>query len=344
VKRWTNLALFVLLGVAFITGWVAFFYATAPSRASLIVHAASGYAIVALTPWKSVIASHGIKRRRAGWWASLALTILVLISVLAGILHSSGLLIAVGIISAMEVHVGAALVAIPFVIWHVIARRVPVRAVDLSRRSLLRAGTLLAGAGLAYGAGELAVRALSLPGARRRFTGSYETGSLDASLLPATQWMFDAVPQIDPARWRLIIRTANAVREWSYDELLAFDDRERATLDCTGGFYSTQDWSGVWLSRLLALFPPPLAGEGRVGAPASIHVRSHTGYDRRFSIEAAGRLLIATRLGGQPLDAGHGFPVRLVAPDRRGYWWVKWLTGITVDELPAWWQLPFPMQ
>jgi DMSO/TMAO reductase YedYZ molybdopterin-dependent catalytic subunit len=54
--------------------------------------------------------------------------------------------------------------------------------------------------------------------------------------------------------------------------------------------------------------------------------------------------LIATKLGGLPLDAGHGFPVRLVAPDRRGYWWVKWVTAITVDELPSWWQLPFPLQ
>jgi hypothetical protein len=353
MKRWTNLALFVLLGLAFVTGWVAFFYSTAPSRASLIVHAVSGYAIIALTPWKSVIASHGVRRRRPGWWASLVLTVLILVSVLAGILHSTGLLIAVGAISAMEVHVGAALVAIPFVIWHVIARRLPVRAVDLSRRSLLRAGALLAGSGLAYGAGELAVRALTLPGAKRRFTGSYETGSLDPLLLPATQWMFDAVPQIDPAHWRLIIRTATVVREWTYEELLAFDDRVRATLDCTGGFYSTQDWSGVWLSRLLdptcRLLPPP-CGEGRgggpvrVGASASVHVLSHTGYDRRFSIESVGRLLVATRLGGQSLDPGHGFPVRLVAPDRRGYWWVKWVTAITVDELPSWWQLPFPMQ
>jgi hypothetical protein len=344
MKRWTNLALFVLLGLAFTTGWVAFFYATAPSRASLIVHAVSGYAIVALTPWKSVIASHGIRRRRAGWWASLVLTLLILVSVLAGILHSTGLLVSAGAISAMEVHVGAALVAIPFVIWHVIARRLPVRTVDFSRRSLLRAGALLAGSGLTYGAGEGVVRALSLAGSRRRFTGSYEAGSLDPAQLPATQWMFDAVPQIELGSWRLVVRTATVAREWTYDELLAFDDRARATLDCTGGFYSTQDWSGVWMSRLLAFLPPPLAGESRVGAAGSVHVRSLTGYDRRFSIESAGRLLIATRLGGQPLDPGHGFPVRLVAPDRRGYWWVKWVSAITFDGLPSWWQLPFPLQ
>jgi len=334
MKRWTNLALFVLLGLAFVTGWLAFFYGTAPSRASLIVHAVSGYAIIALTPWKSVIASHGVKRRRAGWWASLVLTLLILVSVLAGILHSTGLLISVGVISAMEVHVGAALVAIPFVTWHVVARRLPVRAVDLSRRSLLRAGALLAGSGLAYGAGEGVVRALALPGSMRRFTGSYQYGSLEPAQLPATQWMFDTVPQIDPANWRLIVRTATAVREWTYDELLAFDDRVRATLDCTGGFYSTQDWSGVWMSRLV---PAGITA-------ASIHVQSLTGYDRRFSIESAGGLLIATRLGDQPLDPGHGFPVRLVAPKRRGYWWVKWVTAIIIDGLPSWWQLPFPMQ
>src|SRR2546423_11592372 len=84
MRRWTNLALFGLLGIAFTTGWVAFFFDTAPSRWSLIVHASSGYAIVALTPWKAVIAAHGIQRRRQGWWASLIFTGLVLASVLAG--------------------------------------------------------------------------------------------------------------------------------------------------------------------------------------------------------------------------------------------------------------------
>jgi DMSO/TMAO reductase YedYZ molybdopterin-dependent catalytic subunit len=343
MRRWTNLALFVLLGLAFTTGWVAFFYGSAPSRASLILHAASGYAIIALTPWKAVIAARGIQRRRPGWWGSLVFTGLVIASIVAGILHSTGLLLGIGAISAMEVHVGAALAAIPFVAWHVLARRIPVRAVDLSRRSLLRAGSLLAGAGIVYGAGEVAVRLLRLPGWRRRFTGSYEVGSLQASQLPVTSWMFDAVPAIDPATWRLTVQVGGTVREWTYDELLTFDDQVRATLDCTGGFYSTQDWSGVWLSTLLGEFPSPVAGEGR-GGGSSAHVRSLTGYDRRFAIGDASRLLIATRLGGFPLSPGNGFPVRMVAPDLRGYWWVKWVTSITIDELPSWWQLPFPIQ
>ena len=334
MKRWTNLALFVLLGLAFTTGWLAFFYAAAPSRASLIVHAVSGYAIIALTPWKAVIATHGVKRRTRGWWASLLLTVLVIASMVAGILHSTGLLLAVGPITAMEMHVGAALAALPLAMWHVIARRLHVRAVDVSRRSFLRAASLLAGAGAFYGAGEMVVRLARLPGADRRLTGSYEVGSFAAALLPVTQWMFDSVPRVDVDRWRLELRSPSGSRFLTYEQLVAFDDRLEATLDCTGGFYSTQEWSGAWLSRLTPRTPGPL----------SIHVSSATGYDRRFSIDEADRLLLATRIGGETLDPGHGYPVRLVAPDHRGYWWVKWVTSIRFDQAPAWWQLPFPLQ
>src|SRR3989442_5516462 len=251
MKRWTNLALFVLLGLAFITGWLAFF-STAASRGSLIVHAASGYALIAITAWKSVIASRAIQRRRPGWGASLVLTLLVLMSVLSGILHSTGVLISAGAITAMEVHVGAALVAVPFAAWHIIARRIPMRAVDLSRRSLLRAGALVAGAGLTYAAGEAAVRALRLPGSERRFTGSYEFGSLEPSQLPGTQWMFDSVPVIDPRTWRLTVRFGTVPPAWTYEELLPFDDPLMAPLDCTGGAFSTQAWSWVRVSRLIA--------------------------------------------------------------------------------------------
>jgi molybdopterin-dependent oxidoreductase-like protein protein len=333
VKRWTNQVLFVVLGIAFTTGWLAFFYDSAPSRWSLILHASSGYAILALTPWKSAIARRGIRRERPGRWLSLVLSVSVAISIVAGILHSTGLLRSAGEISAMEVHVGAALVALPLAVWHLAARWIPVRVVDLSRRNLLRSGALIAAAGATYASTEAVVRFLQLPGAQRRLTGSYEFGSLEADALPVTQWLFDAIPLIDSAAWQLELRAGN-LRTWSYNDLLAFDDRLRATLDCTGGFYSVQDWSGVWLSRLL---PAGISG-------SSIHVRSITGYDRRFALSDASRLLLATRLGGAPLPSGHGFPVRLVAPGRRGYWWVKWVSAISIEDLPVFWQLPFPAQ
>lgn len=325
----TNVALLGLLAAAFLTGWVAFAFATAPARWSLLVHATSGVAILLLLPWKSMIAGRGMQRPRSGRWASIVLGALVLVSVLAGLAHSTGVLMWIGPFTPMEVHVGAAITAVPLAIWHVATRRVRLRRADLSRRTFLRGGIAIAGAAAGYAASEVAVRAASLPGATRRFTGSYEAGSFLPEAMPVSSWMFDAVPQVDAVAWRLWA----GGREWTYDELFSFDDRVTATLDCTGGFYSTQEWAGVRLDRLVG------STDG-----ASIRVISSTGYDRRFPVGDAASLLLATRFAGRPLDAGHGFPARLVVPDRRGFWWVKWVAALEVDDMPPWWQSPFPMQ
>jgi Oxidoreductase molybdopterin binding domain len=332
--RRTNLALLGLLGAAFATGWLAFALGTAPARWSLVVHALGGFAILLLLPWKSIVARRGLHRPRPSRWASVTLAALVLASLAGGLLHSTGLLRWWGAYTAMELHVGAAVAAVPFAVWHVRARPVRPRRLDLSRRNLLRAGVLVGAAGAGYAASELAVRLTGLPGAGRRFTGSYEAGSFDPDQMPVSSWMFDAIPQIDPTGWRLRVVTPAGIREWEYAELLRFNDRRRAVLDCTGGFWSEQDWSGVLLSRLV---PDP-------GGAMSVRVLSHTGYDRRFAVGELPDLLLALRLGDRPLSPDHGSPARLVAPDRRGFWWVKWVRAIELEVLPSWWQPPFPLQ
>lgn len=329
MARRTNLALLATLSAAFATGWLAFAYATSPARWALAVHAVSGFAIVVLVPWKSLVVQRGLRRPRPGRPASLLLGGLIVASLIGGFLHSTGLLPWWGSFTAMEVHVGAALVAVPFAVWHVLARPVRPRPADLGRRALLRAGAVAAVAGVAYAGSEGAVRLLRLPGAGRRFTGSYEAGSFRPELMPVSSWIADPILAIDSGRWRLLA----GGREWEYGKLASFTDGLRAVLDCTGGFWSEQDWEGVLLDRLL---------DNKTGA-RSIRVVSATGYERRFAVEEAGRLLLALRVGGRPLDAGHGAPARLVAADRRGYWWVKWVERIELDPLPAWWQTPFPL-
>ena len=314
--RLTNLALLGLLTLAFASGWVAFELSGQPARATLVIHAAAGVAIVLLVPWKTLVARRGLRRPRHMRWASLVLALGVVVSILFGFVHSFGRP-DIGYLTAIDFHVGAAICVIPFVIWHVIARPSKLRRADLSRRNFLKGAGLVAASILGVAA---------LPAARRAPTGSYKS----ANAVP-TQWMFDSPPAVDTTQWRLAV----GGRQWSYDDLNQFDDRVTAVLDCTGGWYSEQEWAGVWLSRVLPV---------RLDGVSSVYIRSVTGYGRRFDIGDAPGLLLATRLEGAPLETGHGFPVRLVAPGRRGVAWVKWVASVETDAARWWWQPPFPLQ
>jgi DMSO/TMAO reductase YedYZ molybdopterin-dependent catalytic subunit len=69
-----------------------------------------------------------------------------------------------------------------------------------------------------------------------------------------------------------------------------------------------------------------------------------TGYRRRFPADEAGSLWLATGYQGELLRPAHGAPVRLVAPHRRGFWWVKWVLSVKLSDTPALAQSPFPLQ
>src|SRR5207245_9684231 len=99
---------------------------------------APGLALLRLLPRQSAVARRGLRRPRGGRPGSLLPAVLLLPSLLGGLLHSTGLLRWWGPFTAMELHVGAALVAVPLAVWHVLARPVRPRRIDLARRTLLR--------------------------------------------------------------------------------------------------------------------------------------------------------------------------------------------------------------
>jgi DMSO/TMAO reductase YedYZ molybdopterin-dependent catalytic subunit len=313
-----SLALLVAAGAA---SGLATWFAGSPGAAWVFVaHGAVGAAlgIVAAVKWRRV------RRRRHGLGlAALGAVVAVLGT---GLVWSSGGRAYPGGISLLVWHGALGAILATAVFAHARPRARALRARDLTGRR-----QFLALAGIAAGA--LAVRELQrplervlhLPGARRRFTGSYDAGSFTGNAFPATSWLADRPRPIRRADYRLAV--AGLVRTPLRLDAAALDrgDELVATLDCTGGFFSTQRWSGTTLGAVL-----DAAGL----APDGHHVRviSHTGYRWSFALDDARALLLATRVGGEPLAHEHGAPCRLVAPGHRGLAWVKWVERIEVHD------------
>ena len=98
-------------------------------------------------------------------------------------------------------------------------------------------------------------------------------------------------------------------------------------ITCVEGWSATATWGGVRLRDLAALV---------AADPAEAEVESlEAGGRYRVSTVAGPHLrdpltLVALRLGGAPLHPDHGYPARLIAPNRPGVLQTKWLARITV--------------
>lgn len=329
------MALLALLVLAFASGTMIFALGTDAVLVALIFHGVVGFAVVLLVPWKWWIIRRGMAARQVrSTWPSVVLGVLVVVTLSTGVLHSSGLVGEYGPFDDMQVHVGAALASLVFAGWHVYARRTLPRRTDLERRNFLSAGLLAGSASVLFGSLEGLYRLAGLPGGRRRFTGSFEEGSHDPPSMPSIIWLFDPRPVIAEEDWELEVEDASGARTYSYEAISRYEDRLTATIDCTTGWYAEQEWPGVDVARLV---------EVPDGA-RSLFVRSATGYFRRFPVDDVPHLLLATGYEGRPLAFRHGFPARLVAPGRRGFWWVKWVTRLEVSDVPWGVQPPFPLQ
>src|SRR6266581_1911316 len=196
--------------------------------------------------------------------------------------------------------------------------------------------TLALGSGIWWVTGGVALwpgeqfteRILNLPGAKQRFTGSREAGSYSGNAFPTSSWVADQPRPIDVQTWRLTLDGAvTNPREFFYHELVSAGDELEATLDCTGGFYSTQLWRGISIGYLLD--HAGLHTDARYVSFVSV-----TSYRWSLPLEEARNALLATHSGEESLSHEHGFPLRLVAPGRRGFEWVKWITRVEVLTAP----------
>lgn len=226
-------------------------------------------------------------------------------------------------------HITLGFVLTAAIVFHMFARAKRLRKRDIvGRRRLIQFNALLLGGVALWPGQQLTERVLNLPGAKQRFTGSREVGSYAGNAFPTSSWVADQPLPIDAQTWRLSLGGSISVsRDFTYHELVSAGDVLEATLDCTGGFYSTQRWRGINIGRLLDY--TAVLKEARYVSFISV-----TSYRWSLPLEEARSALLATHVGNEPLSYEHGFPLRLVVPDHRGFEWVKWITRIEVLSAP----------
>jgi DMSO/TMAO reductase YedYZ molybdopterin-dependent catalytic subunit len=327
--RGTDWGLALLVALAVASG-LGTWFAGSPDEAWVFgAHAVAGTVIVFVLAFKlrRVLPRLVARRDERSVLGVLALG-LATAALLSGYLWASAGSAAVAGVRVLAWHSALGGVLAAGVLAHALVRAKRLRVRDVAdRRQFLTTAALAAGAVVVWQVQRPVQRALGLPGRDRRFTGSYDAASFSGNGFPVTSWVADRPRPLAAARAELAVAgrvarplTLRAAELDRGDELVA-------TLDCTGGFYSTQRWRGVRLRRLL--------DEARAD-PEAGHVRviSRTGYRWSFGIEHARELLLATHVGDEPLSHGHGAPCRLVVPGRRGFQWVKWVDRIEVHDDP----------
>lgn len=303
------------------------------------IHRVAAWALILLIPWKTIISFRSLKRgldsrpdRNVMMAVSIVLTIASLVVIAFGLIwkwNLSEYYIRIGryAYTAIGWHWGIAIGLSPFFLLHVWRRWPRPKRVDFAKR---RQALKL------FGIGSAAIAGLSISEAlaknfvetAHRFTGSRERGSFTGLDYPVTSGPDQGKIRLKLETWKLHLTGAiENPLTLSYSDVLALSTSETiATLDCTGGWYSTQAWQGVRLVDLLNL---AVVGPRATG----IVLKGVLDYNAHFTLLQAQEILLATYVGGLVLDHRHGYPLRAVVPSRRGWHWVKWMTEIEVLNL-----------
>lgn len=132
----------------------------------------------------------------------------------------------------------------------------------------------------------------------------------------------------DPG-WRLEVSGPRGTRAFSRPELAALPQTTaELPIACVEGWSQQATWSGVPLADLLRAVGAPADAEVRVSSLEEGSPYSSTVLPAAHARDPL--TLLALGLGGEPLHPDHGYPCRLIAPNRPGVLQTKWVRRVEV--------------
>jgi DMSO/TMAO reductase YedYZ molybdopterin-dependent catalytic subunit len=144
--------------------------------------------------------------------------------------------------------------------------------------------------------------------------------------------------KIDISKYKLKIDgLVSNPQELTYDEVLANTKYSKVvTLHCVEGWSAKLLWEGVKLEDLFS--------NAKVGEKAdTVIFYASDGYSTALPLKVVidKNMLLAYKINGVVLPYEKGYPFMLVAEDKLGYKWIKWITRIELSadkEYKGYWE------
>ena len=192
----------------------------------------------------------------------------------------------------------------------------------LSRRGLLRSTWVAAGLAV------LATAGSTVPWLRRVSVLGVRSGDGPGGVpVNRTASAAGVVESAQSPAYRLVVGYAGTTVSLTRDDLLAMPQRsEGLPIACVEGWSASAVWTGVRLRDLLDLVDAPRGAEVEVTSLQERGAFRATLLQENFADDD--RTLVALALSGEPLDLDHGYPARLIAPNRPGVLQTKWLSRL----------------
>jgi len=139
----------------------------------------------------------------------------------------------------------------------------------------------------------------------------------------------NGVQRIDPETYLLRIDgLVEQTQSLTYATLQEMSHTKKlVTLHCVEGWSVTALWEGIPVSDLLQQVAPTATAN-------TVIFHAHDGYTTSLPLDVIleRNLIIADRINDITLPPERGFPFQLVAEDKWGYKWIKWITRIELSE------------
>ncbi len=156
----------------------------------------------------------------------------------------------------------------------------------------------------------------------------YKGVRLDPSIGPRDN-SIEGIQRVEMENYVLTVKgMVENETEFTYEEVLEFPHMEKLiTLYCVEGWDATILWKGVRITDLLD--EAKLKPEGKI-----LIFRCYDGYTTSLPLEEIldKDMMLAFSSNGEVLSEPLGYPFIVVAEDKLGYKWARWLVEIEVSD------------